>query len=75
MVVGVLLEISIQEERHEVASYQSAAKITPPETPTTIRCGSRRVRANEVEYICSVGFLSLMQVQIIPRTHFAHCVK
>ena len=41
MVVGVLLEISIQEERHEVASYQSAAKITPPleapGTSTTIR--------------------------------------
>ena len=36
MVVGVLLEISIQEERHEVASYQSAAKITPPGTSITI---------------------------------------
>ena len=37
MVFGVLLDISIQEERHEVASYQSAAKITPPGTSTTVR--------------------------------------
>ena len=31
------LDISIQEERNEVASYQSAAKITPPGTSTTVR--------------------------------------
>ena len=31
------LYISIQEEQDEVASYQSAAKITPPGTSTTIR--------------------------------------
>ena len=30
------LDISIQEERNEVASYQSAAKITPPGTSITI---------------------------------------
>jgi len=28
---------TVQEERHEVASYQSAAKITPPGTSTTVR--------------------------------------
>ena len=31
------LDISIQEERNEVASYQSGAKIAPPGTSTTIR--------------------------------------
>ena len=45
MVVGVLLEISIQEERHEVASYQSAAKITPPGTSTTVRSSALQAAA------------------------------
>ena len=51
MVVGVLLEISIQEERHEVASYQSAAKITPPleapGTSTTIRSPALQAQEND----------------------------
>ena len=45
------LDISIQEERDEVASYQSAAKITPPleapGTSTTIRSPALQAQEND----------------------------